>query len=375
MLGHVKLVVDRLCHVFDLLKPFVDDEFYVFANHTVIPGAVYVISRTQLGLNAAVIRDLVEKNVITVVLSDPFEGSLVMKTNCRRLGIEDLVLDQRISIITGGDIEPAYPSLTYDFFMTQALTPHNISEIERYQEEWTTTRPYKFLFLNGRSRPHRKYLIEYFKLTGLINQSIWTNLDTVPAGSQNLNLWHNNQDLLLNETGIRLLDSKYEYYKNSTTELPTSGFVKYQMFDNTWADIGLQANAYLDTYFSLVTETVFEYPYSFRTEKIWKPIAIGHPFVVAANRGYYRDLHNLGFKTFGHLIDESFDLIDNNQERIERISQVVTDLCNQDLVAFVTEANDVCQYNRQHLVELYPQVEQAFATRFQEFLFEHSTNL
>jgi hypothetical protein len=61
-----------------------------------------------------------------------------------------------------------------------------------------------------------------------------------------------------------------------------------------------------------VSETVFTYPYSFRTEKIWKPIAIGHPWIAVSNFGYYRDMHELGFKSFGHLIDEKFDLIYNN---------------------------------------------------------------
>ena len=105
--------------------------------------------------------------------------------------------------------------------------------------------------------------------------------------------------------------------------LDYSGFAKYKLFNNEWGEIYLNANPYLDTYFSLVTETVFDYPYSFRTEKIWKPIAIGHPWVAVANPGFYRDMHNLGFKTFGDLVDESFDLIDNSIDRLERIAVVV----------------------------------------------------
>jgi hypothetical protein len=365
MLGTHKLVVDRLCHVFDLLEKFVDEEFYVFANHQIIPNAIYVISRTQLGLNVDAIRKLVENNTITVILSDPFEGSIVMKNNCSRMGIDDLATDQRISIVTGGDIEPTYHSITYDFFMTRVLPgTNNLAEIARYQQLQTNNRPYKFLFLNGRSRSHRKYLQEHFKLTGLLDQSIWTNLDTVPAGSQKINLWHDGRDLLLNETDIHLLDSKYEYSGHTKQELPTTGFVKYKLFNDTWADIQLQANLYLDTYFSLVTETVFEYPYSFRTEKIWKPIAIGHPFIVVANRGYYRDLHNLGFKTFGHLLDESFDLIDSDQARIERIAQAVQDLCQQDLPAFSKATQEICQHNRQHLTIQSEKIKQEFITNF-----------
>ena len=93
-------------------------------------------------------------------------------------------------------------------------------------------------------------------------------------------------------------------------------------------------------------------------------MAVGHPFVVVGNSGYYRDLKNLGFRTFGHLIDESFDSIDNNQQRIERIAQVVTDLCGQNLPAFITAADEVCKYNQQLLEELRPKIRAEFPERF-----------
>jgi hypothetical protein len=129
---------------------------------------------------------------------------------------------------------------------------------------------------------------------------------------------------------------------------------------------------YVDTYFSVVTETVFAYPYSFRTEKLWKPVAMGHPFVVASNRGYYRDLQNLGFRTFGHVIDERFDMIDNNQDRIERIAQVVNDLCQQDLAEFLDQCYNICKYNQQHYHELRSQIPQEFPNRFFQFINERS---
>jgi hypothetical protein len=140
------------------------------------------------------------------------------------------------------------------------------------------------------------------------------------------------------------------------------------LFKHTWGEIYLRAEPYIDTYFSLVTETVFDYPYSFRTEKIWKPIAMAHPFVAVANRGYYRDLHNLGFQTFGHMIDESFDQIDSSQDRIERISAVVEDLCQQDLASFLKECYNTCKYNQQHLTHMRSEVRNEFPTRFKQFI-------
>jgi hypothetical protein len=168
-------------------------------------------------------------------------------------------------------------------------------------------------------------------------------------------------------------DIKYEfnfYQKNAA--LTYSGFAKYELFNNEWGEIYLNARPYTDTYFSVVTETVFDYPYSFRTEKIWKPVAIGHPFIVAGNAGYYRDLHQLGFQTFGHVIDESFDLIENNQDRLNRISQVVTDLCQQDLASFIKECYNVCKYNQQHLAELGPKIRAEFPKQLEQYVNERS---
>ena len=113
---------------------------------------------------------------------------------------------------------------------------------------------------------------------------------------------------------------------------------------------------------------MFDYPYSFRTEKIWKPIAMGHPFIAVANQGYYKDLHRLGFKTFGHVIDESFDCIENSQDRIERIAQVVEDLCQQDLANFLEQCYNTCKFNQNHLAEMRTKVRQEFPDRFTQFI-------
>ena len=86
-------------------------------------------------------------------------------------------------------------------------------------------------------------------------------------------------------------------------------------------------------------------------EKIWKPMIMCHPFVAAANRGYYRDLHKAGFQTFGHLIDESFDQIDDPKDRADRIVDVVADICYNGATSFLEAAESVCKYNYQQLRE------------------------
>jgi hypothetical protein len=273
--------------------------------------------------------------------------------------------------------------LIYDSFLPKILDyKENLQAIDQAQDIYNKiNKPYKFLFLNGRARYHRKYLLEEFQQLGLLQQSLWTNLDASELDPRQT-LW--NPSGTRSAVPIKFLPVEYEVTRyrellqssrntvnySGNREANTIGplFNKNLIFGKEWGEIYLQAEPYIDTYFSLVTETVFNYPYSFRTEKIWKPVAMAHPWIAVANCGYYRDMQHLGFRTFGHLIDESFDQIENSQDRIERISQVVEDLCRQDLDQFLAAAENVCKYNQQHLLHMRDQVRQEFPNRFFQFL-------
>jgi hypothetical protein len=337
-----------------MIKPYEDVLIWDFKKHLkdhpqLISGAVYVLGPDLMRANSALVRGAVLSGTVQIIYSNPSEGSETMLNHCRAYGIADLVEQGRIWIVTGGYIPDSYVNLYYENFLPKLLDyEENTQAIEQYHHDYSLTRPYKFLCLNGRYRPHRAQLLT--KLGTLKDHALWTNLDS--------------------QTGpIKVLDPQYEHAHVATqVGLPDSGFVKNHLFNNKWGDVYIKAEPYKDTYFSLVTETVFDYPYSFRTEKIWKPIAIGHPFIAVANRGFYRDLHNLGFQTFGSVIDESFDQLDNNQDRLDRIVTVVADLCQQDLVDFIDSVQEVCEYNQQHLAETRTKVRQEFPDRFLQFI-------
>jgi len=350
MINNRKLIVDAFCEVKEFTKACQDAKFYDFAKEDPVPGAVYLISRQQFTANIERIKQLAAAGTILPILGNPAEGSETILRHIERLGIVDLVRQGKILLIVGGYLQPDIPSLYYENFLPKILDyTENLQAIAEYEQAWSTMRPYKFLFLNGRARAHRRQLLH--RLESVLDQAIWTNLDNTHGDP------------------IRLLDPKYEFdFYKSNTAIEDAGFVKYQLFNNDWGEVYLNSKPYTDSYFSLVTETVFDYPYSFRTEKIWKPIAISHPFIAVSNQGYYRDLHQLGFKTFGNLIDESFDLISNNTDRLERIAQVVEDLCQQDLASFVKECYNVCKYNQQHLAELRIKIRQEFPDRFTQFI-------
>jgi hypothetical protein len=354
MLGNRKLVVDAFCEVKEFTEAFQDGTFYDFAKEDPEPGAVYLISRQQFTANIEQIKQLATAGTILPILGNPAEGSDTILRHIESLGIVDLVRQNKILLIVGGYLQADITSLYYENFLPKILDyTENLQAIAEYEQAWSTERPYKFLFLNGRARAHRRQLLH--RLEPVLDQAIWTNLDNTHGDP------------------IRLLDPKYEFdFYKSNTAIEDAGFVKYKLFNNDWGEIYLNSKPYTDSYFSLVTETVFDYPYSFRTEKIWKPIAIGHPFIAVANYGYYRDLHQLGFQTFGNLIDESFDQISNNTDRLERIVQIVEDLCQQDLASFIKECYNVCKYNQQLLAELGPKIRAEFPNQFEQYVNERS---
>jgi hypothetical protein len=53
------------------------------------------------------------------------------------------------------------------------------------------------------------------------------------------------------------------------------------------------------------------------------------------------DIENTTYK------DESFDLIENNQDRLKRLTEIVKDLCQQDLKQFLDACQETCKYNQQ----------------------------
>ena len=238
-----------------------------------------------------------------------------------------------------------------------------------------TDKPYDFMFLNGRSRPHRKYLYERFRELELLDRSLWTMLDSTPTMNRSFRLEHDGVNLMTTQTPRRWLDKKYEFkfYRESVldTQEPSTAFVKNELFHDEWGEIYLEPAGYEDTYFSVITETVFEYPYSFRTEKIAKPLAMGHPWICAASQYYYRDMRNLGFRTFDGIIDESFDQIEDHQTRMDRIVSIVQDLCHQDLASFQTACSDICKYNQQHLREIVPKLRSDFPNKFFNLITQH----
>ena len=85
---------------------------------------------------------------------------------------------------------------------------------------------------------------------------------------------------------------------------------------------------YLESYFSIVTETPFTGKTYFSTEKIYRPMLHYHPFIVQGSPYTLKLLKRLGFKTFHPHIDESYDEIISPFRRMQKLTKEIKRICN-----------------------------------------------
>jgi hypothetical protein len=141
-----------------------------------------------------------------------------------------------------------------------------------------------------------------------------------------MNVTRDARDQLFDQVGPYLDDSLYSYRGRGITIVdddPSPGNLIMQTYSNTaW---------YSATNFSLVAETL---PWTgterlFVTEKTFKPIELSHPFIIYGNQGTLNYLHGLGFETFDHVIDESYDFAPNLPARLQSINTVLKSLYHE----------------------------------------------
>ena len=65
---------------------------------------------------------------------------------------------------------------------------------------------------------------------------------------------------------------------------------------------------------------------------------------------YLRNLHNLGFKTFGDIIDESYDEEPDVQRRYSMVAEQIKYLINTPQEQILKQVQPIAEYNYNHLM-------------------------
>jgi len=110
-------------------------------------------------------------------------------------------------------------------------------------------------------------------------------------------------------------------------------------------------NINYNAFWHIVTETVFYYDKLHLTEKIFKPIVSKQPFMLIGAPGNLEYLRSYGFKTFDSVIDESYDTIQDNDDRIDAVVKQLNWYCNlsdSDKLDVMKKLEPIIEYNFHH---------------------------
>jgi len=89
---------------------------------------------------------------------------------------------------------------------------------------------------------------------------------------------------------------------------------------------------------------------SFPTEKTYKAVACNRPFIVISTPEFLKDFKQLGYKTFHPYINETYDTLENNSDRINAIVSEIERLSNlskEEFSQVLKECKKITKHNEQ----------------------------
>jgi hypothetical protein len=149
---------------------------------------------------------------------------------------------------------------------------------------------YLFLSFNRKPREHRIFFVHECIKNDLFNIGIIS----LPKIFWNDNFSNKYYDINILQKMIKTTP----YYIDSNFNFKNASF-KEQM--------EIKLTFYEKTFISVINETFVNSGSLFITEKTWKSISIGHPFIIYSNPHILKELKSMGYKTFDKWIDESYD--------------------------------------------------------------------
>lgn len=131
-----------------------------------------------------------------------------------------------------------------------------------------------------------------------------------------------------------------------------------------------------DSYWAIITERDFFKSdiYQGWTEKILKCFLYMNPFVVVGLPGTLESLHKYGFLTFSNYIDESYDSIEDDTERMKAVFKEIEKLNSLNLNQLDLMYKDmqlILEHNRKRYIELNQTIPTELLSRIQSWCKYH----
>ena len=147
------------------------------------------------------------------------------------------------------------------------------------------------------------------------------------------------------------ISPEYQTQQVDTENITTSEFmIRYQDGKSCLLSMLLPWRIYNDSWFSIITESESEREYF--TEKTAKPLLGKRLFVLFGGAGMLRSLRSQGFQTFGSVIDESYDDIQDTRQRFAAAWQQVEYLSRVNMIDIYEKILPVLEHNQRLMLEI-----------------------
>lgn len=338
---------------FKLLDNIPPGEKYIY--HISVHQVRYFLINEKYGFNFVsprVMQD-VKNGVAKIVILFPYEGNTGMLTGqvqgsqvnrgcvivddwCKRAGLTknqvyfvhgNLLADEFNSIVTN------YTSVGVDSFSTWLPREYMAKDTEPPAFNPIDDKNL-YLCYNRNVRIHRKFLLCMLENKQVFDRGLISCGDPITINHIKYDLERYGLEYLLPAAESMVNKVPIEIDMNLKINNPA---------------VDINEDHYTRSFISLIPETHYENDILFRSEKIWKTLAVGHPFIVLSCAGFLKSLKQLGFKTFDKWIDESYDSeidwikrMDMATDEIKRLSTLSIDRMKE----IRCEMQDVILHNK-----------------------------
>lgn len=273
--------------------------------------------------------------------------------------------------------------LTLWFLYSEGDNPERIQEHLLTQAKTHTIKPERIRFTSANSTADRLENFNYFvddeclyqlrntdvpidfhrgprskKFTALVRTGKWWRAATMArfwkqgfheqgyfSYNNNLNTgehWRESPVTILNFPG--LLDTTNEFLSQCPFVADTLTSDDHNLYSNTVKE------HFGNSYLNVILETHLDVDQSngvFLTEKTFKPIKHSQPFIIFGASGSIAQLRAMGYRTFDHVINHSYDSIIDNTQRWDAACQEFEHLMTCDLHQLYLACEDDLRHNQQ----------------------------
>jgi hypothetical protein len=314
------------------------------------------------------------------VLQQPYRIAAIpafwdQATNFAYPGADTAVDMRKFDLLIISDIEPCSPEHIYNWLEKQDIFDgyviaygskdnhqpidekfsvyrpwwmYNLLRLNQFEDTQADRKPFMFDALLGTRRPHRDYIMLALQRHNLLlDQCVVTYRNQFTGGAVDEMSDRIRQEFLdveqLNWPYVSPnLDPQWE--SSPHIEKNISPFVPYKIYQQCW--------------YSIIAETVNTGPGFFLTEKTSKALWAKRLFVLFSTPNFLKNLHALGFETFGHVINEDYDQEPIDSVRYKKAFDVVLSLSQRNPTVIANQVKKQLDHNHNRMYELQKETTQ-----------------